>query len=166
MKGRVRILIISDTHGSLPPGFWKYLESVDELWHAGDFGNSEILESLQGRIKVRGVFGNIDGLPIRKWFPENLTFQIAGVKVAMRHIAGKPGKYTPETRLLIEETKPDVLVCGHSHILRIEYDKTHQLMFLNPGAMGNQGFHKVKSCLRFTIENGALKDMEIIEFPR
>ena len=158
-----KIILISDTHSHLPKNFWKYIEGYDELWHAGDVGRVELIDQLKSKITVRGVYGNIDGTEVRKEFPEQLVFTEQGVKVVMLHIGGKPYVYYPKMRELIKQHRPKVLVCGHSHILRVEYDKRDKLLYLNPGAVGNHGFHKVNTLLRFTLENGEVKNMEAVE---
>ena len=158
-----KIILISDTHSYIPQNFWKYLDGYDELWHAGDVGNVGLIDKLKSVIAVRGVYGNIDGTEVRKEFPEHLVFTEQGVKTVMLHIGGKPYVYSPRMRGLIRQHRPKVVVCGHSHILRVEYDKRDKVLYLNPGALGNQGFHKVKTILRFTLENGEIKNMEAVE---
>lgn len=158
-----KIILISDTHGFIPDSFWKYLDDADELWHAGDVGNVEIIDSLKEKISVKGVYGNIDGEVIRKEFKEYRAMIVQGAKILILHIGGKPYRYSPRMRELILHYKPEVIVCGHSHILRVEYDKKSKVLFLNPGALGRQGFHKVKTFLRFTINAGKISDMEVIE---
>ena len=158
-----KIVLISDTHSNLPDNFWKYIEGYDEIWHAGDVGNVDVIDTLRSKITVRGVYGNIDGSEVRKEFPEHLVFTEQNVKILMLHIGGKPYVYSPLMRELIKQHRPDVVVCGHSHILRVEFDKRDRVLFMNPGAVGNNGFHKVKTLLRFTLKNGEVKDMEAVE---
>lgn len=158
-----KIILISDTHSHIPENFWKYIEGFDELWHAGDVGNVDLIDQLKSKIKVRGVYGNIDGTEVRKEFPEHLVFTEQGVKIVMLHIGGKPYVYYPKMRDLIKQYRPKVVVCGHSHILRVEYDKRDKVLYLNPGAVGNHGFHKAKTLLRFTLDKGEIKDMEAVE---
>ena len=155
--------MISDTHGHIPENFWKYTEGFDEIWHAGDVGNAGLIEKLEEHFKVRGVYGNIDGADVRKIFPEYLVFTEEGVKTVMLHIGGRPYVYSPLMRELIREHKPDVVVAGHSHILRVEYDKRDKVLYLNPGALGYHGFHKTKTVLRFALDNGKVKNMEVVE---
>jgi putative phosphoesterase len=158
-----KIVLISDTHNFIPESFWKYIKNVDELWHAGDVGNVGIIDELKKHIIVKGVYGNIDGDVVRKEFPEYKAMIVQGVKVLMLHIGGKPYRYSPRMRELLQHYKPQVIVCGHSHILRVEYDKKNRVLFLNPGALGRQGFHKVKTFLRFNLHEGKVSDMEVVE---
>ncbi len=158
-----KIILISDTHSHIPDSFWKYLDDADECWHAGDVGKVELIDQLKSKIKVRGVYGNIDGAEVRKEFPEYRAMKIQGLKILMLHIGGKPYVYSPRMKELIAHYKPEVVICGHSHILRVEYDKRDKLLYLNPGALGVHGFHKVKTFLRFKVENAEIKDLEVIE---
>lgn len=158
-----KILLISDTHSYIPESFFKYLKNADELWHAGDVGNVELIDELKKLIPLRGVYGNIDGDVVRKEFPEYKAMIVQGVKVLMLHIGGKPYRYSPRMRELMKHYNPEVVVCGHSHILRIEYDKKNKVLYLNPGALGRNGFHKVKTFLRFNLHEGKVSDMEVVE---
>ncbi len=158
-----RIGLISDTHGYIDPKVFDYFDKVDEIWHAGDIGNVETIEKLMAFKPVRAVFGNIDGGPLRKMFNKTELFKIENSKVLMTHIGGKPPRYNPEVRKLIALNMPSVFVCGHSHILRVIYDKENHLLYLNPGAAGYHGFHKVKTLLRFTIDDEKVTDMEVVE---
>ena len=158
-----KIILISDTHGFIPESFWKYLDSADELWHAGDVGNVELIDKLKEKITVKGVYGNIDGDVVRKEFKEYRALKVQGLKVLILHIGGKPYRYSPRMRELMKHYKPDVIVCGHSHILRVEYDKKNKVLFMNPGALGMQGFHTVKTFLRFNVHEAKVSDMEVIE---
>lgn len=158
-----KILLISDTHSYIPESFFKYLKNADELWHAGDVGNVELIDELKKLIPLRGVYGNIDGDVVRKEFPEYKAMIVQGVKVLMLHIGGKPYRYSPRMRELMKHYNPEVVVCGHSHILRIEYDKKNKVLYLNPGALGRNGFHKVKTFLRFTLHEGKVSNMEVVE---
>jgi uncharacterized protein len=160
----MRIGIISDTHGWLDPKVETYFSDCEEIWHAGDIGNLDLAESLAKGKKLRAVYGNIDGGLQRIDFPENHIFDVAGIRVLLTHIAGAPGKYNPRVKRLINEFKPKLLVCGHSHILRVERDPVYDnLLYLNPGAAGVHGFHKVKTLLRIEIEQGKIKKAEAIE---
>jgi hypothetical protein len=161
-----KIGLLSDTHSHVGEDVLKHLQGCDEIWHAGDFGNSAIAEKLQELAPLRGVFGNIDGNDIRSQFPENLFFEIEQAKILMRHISGTPPKYNPECRKLLTELKPNLLVCGHSHILRIQYDGEKNCLFMNPGAAGKQGWHKVRTLVRFIVDGKDFRDCKVVELPR
>jgi len=158
-----KILLISDTHGHLDAKLFKYIESVDEVWHAGDIGAPAVCKQIEKLKPLRAVHGNIDGQDVRIDYPEDQLFLCEDVKVLITHIGGYPGKYSQHARTLIEREKPKLFICGHSHILKVMYDKKHELLHLNPGAAGMQGFHQVKTALRFNIDGAEIKDMEIIE---
>jgi uncharacterized protein len=158
------ILLISDTHSFLDPALDKYFQQADEIWHAGDIGSEELINRIELQAKTnRIVFGNIDNHLIRVRTNEYLIFELAGMKILMIHIAGPFGKYTPQTRQLIKDYQPGILVCGHSHILKVAFDKHHQLLYMNPGACGNHGFHKVRTVLRFQIKEGKPLNLDVIE---
>jgi len=159
----MKIGLLSDTHGTLTNSMLAYFKDCDEIWHAGDFGNQEVIDQLQAFKPMRGVYGNIDGTFIRSQFPEEAIFSIADVKVYIIHIGGYPPKYTSKLKKRLDELKPDVLICGHSHILKVMRDKERNLLHMNPGAAGNHGFHKMRTMLRFTIREGSVKDLELIE---
>ena len=159
----IRIGLISDTHGYLDPKVEKYFEQCDEIWHVGDVGNIEVIKALTKIKPVRGVYGNIDGQDIRKVFPKHLKFKCEDVKVWMTHIGGYPKKYAQDIREKIKANPPDLFITGHSHILKVVYDKELELLHINPGAAGKSGFHKVKTLVRFTIDGSAIKDLEVIE---
>lgn len=158
-----RIGLLSDTHSHFPEEVYQYFAEVDEIWHAGDIGNMEVVEKLVAFKPLRAVYGNIDGNEIRKLFPEDNKFTVEGMRVWMTHIGGYPGKYNPRIKKQLENTKPELFICGHSHILKVIPDKNLNLLHLNPGAAGKEGFHKVRTLLRFSIEDGKVKDMEAIE---
>ncbi len=158
-----KIALLSDTHGHLDDSIFKYFDDRDEIWHGGDFGTMEVVEKLKACKPLKGVYGNIDGAGIRAKYPEDLWLEVEGMKILITHIAGSPGNYNPRVRKLLLEKKPAVLICGHSHILKVMRDPAHNVMYLNPGAAGNEGFHKVKTLLRFSIEKGILKDLEVVE---
>jgi uncharacterized protein len=161
-----RIGILSDTHCYLPPKVFEFFESCDQIWHAGDFGNLETADALGNFKPLRGVYGNIDGQELRVHFPKDQLFKVEEKKVFMTHIGGRPGKYDAEALKIIQAKKPDILVCGHSHILRVQYDQKHKLMYINPGAAGKYGFHLKITLVRFTIDGNDLKDMEIMELSK
>lgn len=162
----MKILLLSDTHSYCDDKILKYAESVDEIWHAGDFGDIKVLEALQKVKPLRGVFGNIDGTDIRSQVPEFQFFKIDEVSVLMTHIGGYPKKYAPNILKILKELSPKIFICGHSHILRIIYDKELEILHLNPGAVGLYGQQKVRTMLRFEVENQDIKNMEIIEFQK
>lgn len=159
----MKIIMISDTHSYLEPKAIPYLEEVDEIWHPGDIGNEEVLDELEKIKKVRAVYGNIDGHKLRARTKENEIFTLEDKKFLITHIAGKPPKYNSRVKTLIKEHNPDVLICGHSHILKVEFDKSNNLLFINPGAAGRHGFHRVKTLIRFDLEVGEIKNLEVIE---
>ena len=158
-----RIGIISDTHGFLDEAVFKHFEYCDEVWHAGDFGNAELANKLSSFKPTKGVFGNIDGHDIRVVYPEQLVFTCEGVKVMIRHIGGSPPKYNPETRKELQIHQPQLFISGHSHILKVMYDENIQCLHMNPGAAGKQGWHKVRTIIRFVIEGTNIRDCEVIE---
>lgn len=159
-----RIGLISDTHGYLHPNLEKLFAQCDEVWHAGDVGNYEIIEQLERFKPVKGVYGNIDGQDIRTRFPKNLRFNCEGVDVWITHIGGYPNRYNQEIRAEITNNPPKLFICGHSHILKVMYDEKLKLLHINPGAAGQQGFHKVKTIVRFTLDNNEIKNLEVVEF--
>ncbi len=159
----MRIGLISDTHGFLDKNVFKHFDSCDEIWHAGDFGNAQIAEQLRAFKPLRGVFGNIDGADIRSQFEEIIFFHVEAVKVMIKHIGGYPPKYNAETKKQITEAKPQLFISGHSHILKIMYDKELQCLHMNPGAAGKQGWQTASTLIRFTISGGDFKNCEVIE---
>lgn len=162
----IRIGLMSDTHGFLDEQMLQHFSDCDEIWHAGDFGENEVAERLEAFRPLRAVYGNIDGLAVRQRFPEDQHFECEGLKVWMTHIGGYPGKYVPRVRRLLEATQPDLFICGHSHILKILPDPRHNLLHINPGACGYEGFHLMRTMVRFTIQSGRIKGLEVIELGR
>lgn len=159
----VKIGLLSDTHHYLDSQVAEYFKSCDEIWHAGDFGTIALAKELEKIAPLRGVYGNIDGADIRKVYPLTLRFEVEGVKFYMTHIGGNPGRYALPIRQDIEENIPDVFICGHSHILKIVRDKSlKNMLYLNPGAAGKQGFQLYRTMVRFEIEAGKLQNMEVI----
>ena len=160
----IRIGLLSDTHSYLNPKIFEYFNECDEIWHAGDIGNIETADKLENFRKFRAVYGNIDGHELRIRYPEDLFFEIEGVRVYMTHIGGYPPKYNKRTRPIIREHKPDLFIDGHSHILKIMRDETiPNLLHINPGAAGKQGFHRVATLVRFSLDHGKIKDLQVIE---
>jgi hypothetical protein len=160
-----RIGLLSDTHGYLDEAIYGHFASCHEIWHGGDFGNLEIAERLQQKtgLPLKGVYGNIDGQDIRSIYPEKLVWTCEEVTVYMTHIGGYPGRYAPGIKQELQSTGARLFICGHSHILKVMYDDTLNCLHMNPGAAGNQGWHKVRTLLRFTIDGADIKDLEVIE---
>jgi putative phosphoesterase len=158
-----RIALLSDTHNYLDPKLFKYFESCDQIWHAGDIGGVSITDELSKIKPVVAVYGNIDGQDVRKAHPKNQQFRCEGLDVFITHIGGYPGRYNADVLQTIKETSPKLFICGHSHILKVMYDKKYGLLHVNPGAAGIHGFHKVKTLVRFTIDADKIKDLEVIE---
>ena len=159
----VRIGLISDTHGFLDDRVFKHFEHCDEIWHAGDFGTIGLADSLAAFKPLKGVYGNIDGKELRQTFPESLRFNCEGLDVWITHIGGYPDRYSAEVRKEIYTNPPGLFICGHSHILKVIFDKKINCLHLNPGAAGKQGWHKIRTLMRFAIDEGKVKDMEVIE---
>jgi len=159
-----KIGLISDTHSYLDPKIEKYFKECDEIWHVGDVGNMDVIDGLLKIVPiVRGVYGNIDGQELRSYFPEHLKFKCENVNVWMTHIGGYPNRYAIDIRDKIKKSPPDLFISGHSHILKVMFDKKLNLLHINPGSAGKSGFHKVKTIVRFTIEDKNIKDLEVIE---
>ncbi len=160
----MRIGLLSDTHSYLHPRIREYFAECDEIWHAGDVGDIRVLDELKKMKPVRGVYGNIDGRDVRHEFPENLHFNCEGVSVLMTHIGGYPPRYNKRTRPMVRKERPGLFITGHSHILKIMHDpEDKKVLHINPGAAGKVGFHKVPTIVRFTLENGKVSDMQVIE---
>lgn len=159
--------LISDTHGVFDPEFKDFLASCDEIWHAGDFGGGlDTAAEIAAFKPLVGVAGNCDTHDLRYDYPLHQFFERGGVTVLMTHIGGYPGRYDLRARALIEQYRPKLFVCGHSHILRVIYDDQYGMLTLNPGACGHQGWQTVRTALRFKIEDGEVKDMEVFNLPR
>ena len=160
-----RIGLISDTHGFLDETVFEHFKNCDEIWHAGDFGNVELANQLANKsgLILRGVFGNIDGNDIRNIYPEKLFFTCEEVNVYIQHIGGYPNRYAPGVKKEIINHKSALFISGHSHILKVMYDAKLHCLHINPGAAGRQGWHKVRTLVRFVIDGKDMKDCEIIE---
>ena len=158
-----KILLLSDTHGYLDSRIKKYAEEADELWHAGDIGSTAVSDELQKLKPLKAVFGNIDGAEVRKEFPLHQRFFCEEVDVWITHIGGYPGKYSPAVKEEIKRNPPGIFISGHSHILKVMNDKNLNLLHMNPGAAGKQGFHQVRTMLRFRIDQKEITDLEVIE---
>lgn len=155
--------ILSDTHGYFHPALPEALEGVDLILHAGDIGNEEVLNRLEALGPLRAVSGNIDGAVLRRRVPEHQRFDVEGLRFWMTHIAGRPGRWQQGMGTALRADTPDVFICGHSHILRIERVKSlGGMLFMNPGAAGQQGFHQVKTCVRLHLKEGALQQAEVV----
>jgi len=161
-----KIGLVSDTHGHIDEKLTEFFSGCDEIWHAGDWGSYEVAEKLAAFKPLRGVYGNVDTADIRRLFPEHNRFKIEDIDVWITHIGGYPGKYDIRVRNLIKENPPDLFISGHSHILKIMWDKKLNLLHINPGAYGFSGFHKKRTAVRFTIDKKEIKDLEILELPK
>ena len=158
-----RIGLLSDTHAYWDDRYFKYFEECDEIWHAGDIGSLDVLERLKAYRTFRGVYGNIDGQEIRKLLPETNIFELEGAKIIIKHIGGYPGKYAPGVKNMLIENRPSLFISGHSHILKVKFDKELNILHINPGAAGKYGFHKVRTLIRFSIDNASFSNLEVIE---
>lgn len=158
-----KIGIISDTHGFLDRKVFDYFKDVDEIWHAGDIGTTAVTDELKKFKPLRAVYGNIDGTELRAEFPLEQKIEIEGCRIYMVHISGAVGKYNKEVVASIQNFKPNILICGHSHICKVMRDEKYNLLYMNPGSAGISGFHKIKTLLRFAIEKGIPKNLEVIE---
>ena len=158
-----RIGLLSDTHAYWDERYTKYFGECDEIWHAGDIGSMELVERLQEIAPLRAVHGNIDGGDVRRMFPDKLRWNCEGADVLMTHIGGYPGKYAPHIRQQLYANPPQLFISGHSHILKVQFDPQLQLLHINPGAAGLQGWQTVRTLVRFTVEEGKFKDLEVIE---
>lgn len=162
----MRIGLLSDTHGWLDPKLLEFFEGCDEVWHCGDIGSMEVAEELERHFVVRAVYGNIDGGMLRRVYPETDVFTCEGVKVLMTHIGGYPGHYDMRIKSRLMQERPRLFVCGHSHIAKVMYDRKLACLHINPGAAGRYGFHKVRTAVRFVMEAGEIKDLELVEYER
>ena len=158
-----KILLLSDSHSYIDDRILDYASQADEIWQCGDFGNPEVIEKLEKITTLRGVYGNIDGEKVRKIFPEISRFTVENVEVLMIHIGGYPGKYSPLTKKEIAEKAPNLFISGHSHILKAMYDQKNNLLHLNPGACGKEGWHKTRTMMRFEINGDKIENLEVIE---
>lgn len=162
----MKIGLLSDTHGWLDPQIVQFFKDCDEVWHCGDIGDTGVSDELAGRFNFKAVYGNIDGGMLRRIYPEILVFDCEGVKVVMTHIGGYPGRYDPAVREVLLRERPKLFVCGHSHIVKVMHDKKLGCLHINPGAAGRYGFHQVRTAVRFNIEAGNIKDLELVEYKR
>jgi uncharacterized protein len=156
-------LLLSDTHSHIDASILKYVNMADEVWHAGDIGDLTVTDTLKSYKPLRAVFGNIDNDKARIEFPLHQRFYCEEVDVWITHIGGYPGKYDPKIREAIQNNPPKLFICGHSHILKVQFDKKLNLLHMNPGACGKSGFHNIRTMLRFTIDGDTIKNLEAIE---
>lgn len=161
-----KISLLSDTHSILDERFIPHLKNSDEIWHAGDIGSLDVYDKLTKLSDVKAVYGNIDDHKIRIGLKSELFFKCEGVNIYMTHIGGYPGRYSKGIKEKIQKTNPNIFICGHSHILKIMNDKKNKLLFLNPGAAGNHGVHKVKTIIKFDIDDKEIRNLKIIELKR
>ncbi len=159
----VRIGLLSDTHGHVDPRLETVFAGVDEIWHAGDIGTVEVAEFLSSLKPFRAVFGNIDGQELRKRYPEKLRFRCEEVEVLIIHIGGYPGRYDRRVRDELREAPPGLFISGHSHILKVMYDKKLGFLHINPGSAGVSGFHQQRTVVRFVIDRANIRDLEVVE---
>lgn len=159
----IRIGLLSDTHAYWDDKYREYFNSCDEIWHAGDIGSDLLASQLAAIHPLRAVYGNIDGQSTRLQYPKIAHFKAEEVEVMMTHIGGYPGRYHPEIREELYNSRPNLFITGHSHILKVGFDKNLNCLHMNPGAAGKSGFHQVRTLIRFTIEGPTIKDLEVVE---
>jgi uncharacterized protein len=162
----IKIGLLSDTHSYIHPRCFEFFKDVDEIWHAGDIGSMKAAGELNHFKPFRAVYGNIDGQELRMVYPLELVFFCENVKVVMTHIGGYPGRYERNIPELLIKEKPGLFITGHSHILKVMYDKRYRFLFINPGAAGKYGFHQSITMVRFAIDGDQIKDMEVLDIPR
>ncbi|MHB0754318.1 metallophosphoesterase family protein [Polaribacter sp. M15] len=161
-----KILLLSDTHSYIDDQILKFVKQADEVWHAGDIGNLKVTDAIKKIKPLRAVYGNIDDKDARAEFPLDNKFNIENVSVWMTHIGGYPNKYNLRIREELSKNPPKIFIAGHSHILKVQFDKKLNVLHLNPGAAGNHGFHKIRTMLRFELQKGEIKNLEIIELAK
>lgn len=161
-----RIGVLSDTHAWLDPRVFEHFKDVDEIWHAGDIGSYEVLQALREFKPTRAVYGNMDGGDVRYTLSEFYRFRVEDVNVLMTHIGGYPGHYNPWLIPMFQKETPQLFVCGHSHILKVQYDPTWKMLTMNPGAAGRQGWQTAQTLLRFVIDKDQIRDLEVVEFAK
>ena len=161
-----KIGVLSDTHGLLDKRILEHFKEVDEIWHAGDIGSEEVLRRLREFKPTRAVFGNMDSGDVRYSLSEFYRFCVEDVNVLMTHIGGYPGHYNPWLIPMFRKEPPDLFVCGHSHILKVQYDNQFKFLMMNPGAAGKQGWQPCQTLLRFTIDGAKIDNLEVIELER
>lgn len=159
----MKIGLISDTHSYLDPTVFEHFKNVDEVWHAGDIGDAAVVEALENFKPLRAVYGNIDDKSVQARLLEDAWFICEGFNIWMTHIGGAPPNYNPRIKKILKQKVPDIFICGHSHILKIKKDPSYNMLYLNPGAAGNHGFHLMKTLIRFELNKKEIKKMEVIE---
>jgi uncharacterized protein len=160
----MKIGLLSDTHSHLDPKILSYFNGCDEIWHAGDIGDKSVTDELGKTKPLRAVFGNIDDHEMQVRYLEDLWFECEGLSVWITHIGGAPPNYNPRIKIILKERVPDIFICGHSHILRIQKDVAYKnMLYINPGAAGNHGFHLIKTIVRFEVIGKEIKNLEVIE---
>lgn len=159
----IKILLLSDTHSHIDDTILKYVQQADEVWHAGDIGSLVVTDTIKSIKPLRAVFGNIDDDKARMEFPLHNRFMCEGVDVWITHIGGYPGKYNQAIREELRTNPPKLFICGHSHILKVQFDKSLNLLHMNPGAAGISGFHQIRTMLRFEIDSDKISNLEVIE---
>lgn len=158
-----KIALISDSHGHMDTAIIDILKNVDEIWHAGDIGQPDVLEIIPPGKRIRAITGNIDGPGLRAKYPENLIFEVKGMKVVMTHIGGIPGRYAKGVKSLIHSNQAEVFICGHSHICKVVLDQEIGCLYMNPGAIGHQGFHHIRTLLLFEVREGKIENLKVVE---
>lgn len=161
-----RIGVLSDTHSYLDKRVFEHFREVDEIWHAGDIGSFEVLQKLREFKPTRAVYGNMDGGDVRYSLSEYYRFRVEDINVLMTHIGGYPGHYNPWLLPMFQKETPQLFVCGHSHILKVQYDQTWKMLTMNPGAAGLEGWQTVQTLLRFSIDETEIKDLEVVEMAK
>jgi uncharacterized protein len=162
----IRIGLLSDTHGHWDERLASFFETCDEIWHAGDIGSIEVAETISKYKILKAVHGNIDDHKLRIYYPKIQRFTCENVDVFITHIGGTPSRYEQTIVPIIEANPPMLFICGHSHILKVMFDKKRNFLYMNPGAAGISGFHKFRTALRFVIEEDKIKELEVLEIPR
>ena len=158
-----RIGLLSDTHSYLDANALEHLASCDEILHAGDIGDHSIIDRLESIKPVQAVYGNIDDREVQSRYPEDLWLEREGFTIFMTHIGGAPPNYNPRVKKMLQQKSPDIFICGHSHILKIARDPNRNFIYINPGAAGNHGFHSMKTLVRFTLNQGEIENLEVVE---
>jgi putative phosphoesterase len=161
-----KIGLISDSHSYIDHKTLSFLQEADEIWHAGDIGSIAVMDALPKGKAVRAVFGNIDDAVMQQEYPEWLEFELEGVRVLITHIGGKPPRYAKGVKQKIKEFGAQLFICGHSHICKVEFDASVNCLYMNPGAMGQQGFHHMRTMLLFDLEKGKIQNLRVVELGR